>query len=88
MAEFLGDLATEMNLPQEQAVCISGSTVIQADKRAANDKIRGHEAPDQGDPPETATLYAQESKGGQAVVHLKLFTPDGSFTWYITRGLR
>ena len=31
-------------------------------------------------------LYSQESKGGQAVVHLKLFTPDGSFTWYITEG--
>jgi hypothetical protein len=31
-------------------------------------------------------LYAQESKGGKAVVHLKLFSPDGAFTWYLTEG--
>ena len=31
-------------------------------------------------------LYAQDGKGGQAVVYLKLFTPDSSFTWYITEG--
>lgn len=86
MAEFLGDLATEMNLPQEQAVCISGSTVIQADKRAANDKIRGMKLLTKETRQKLPPLYAQESKGGQAVVHLKLFTPDGSFTWYITEG--
>ncbi|MBP7052847.1 MAG: DUF2958 domain-containing protein [Phycisphaerae bacterium] len=31
-------------------------------------------------------LYAQEDKGGKAIVHMKLFTPDGSFTWYLTEG--
>jgi hypothetical protein len=31
-------------------------------------------------------LYGQESKGGKAIVHLKLFTPDGSWSWYITEG--
>ena len=29
-------------------------------------------------------LYAQENKGGKAIVYLKLFTPDSSFTWYAT----
>ena len=29
-------------------------------------------------------LYSQEDKGGKAVVHLKLFTPDSSWTWLIT----
>ena len=31
-------------------------------------------------------LYAQDGKGGDAVAHFKLFTPDSSFTWYITEG--
>jgi hypothetical protein len=29
-------------------------------------------------------LYSQEDKGGEAVVHAKFFTPDSSWTWYIT----
>ena len=31
-------------------------------------------------------LYAQDGKGGKAIAHLKLFTPDSSFTWYISEG--
>ncbi len=31
-------------------------------------------------------LYAQDGKGGEAVVHVKFFTPDSSWTWYITEG--
>ena len=31
-------------------------------------------------------LYAQDGKGGEAVVYLKLFTPDSSWTWWITEG--
>jgi len=29
-------------------------------------------------------LYSQESLGKEAIVHVKLFTPDSSWTWYIT----
>ena len=29
-------------------------------------------------------LYSQEKLGGKAVVHLKLFTPDSSWTWLAT----
>jgi hypothetical protein len=29
-------------------------------------------------------LYTQESKGGDAIVHLKFFTPDGLWTWLAT----
>lgn len=29
-------------------------------------------------------LYSQEDKGGKAVVHVKLFTPDSNWTWYAT----
>ena len=29
-------------------------------------------------------LYAQEGKGGKAMVHVKFFTPDSNWTWYAT----
>ncbi len=29
-------------------------------------------------------LYAQESKGEDATVHVKFFDPSGSFTWFAT----
>jgi len=29
-------------------------------------------------------LYAQDGKGDNAIVHLKLFTPDGGWTGYFT----
>lgn len=29
-------------------------------------------------------LYSQDGKGGQAVAHVKFFTPDSSWTWYAT----
>jgi hypothetical protein len=29
-------------------------------------------------------LYAQDGKGGDAVAHVKFFTPDSSWTWYAT----
>ena len=29
-------------------------------------------------------LYAQEDKGGQAMVYLKLFTPDSQWSFYAT----
>ena len=29
-------------------------------------------------------LYAQDGKGGKAVVHVKFFTPDANWTWYVT----
>ena len=31
-------------------------------------------------------VTAQDGKAGQAIVYLKLFTPDSSFTWYILEG--
>jgi hypothetical protein len=86
MAEFLGDVAAEVNLPKERAVCIGGNTVIHANKRAANDRLRGMKLLTQEIRRKLPPLYAQESKGGEAIVHLKLFTPDSSWSWYITEG--
>ncbi len=31
-------------------------------------------------------LYAQDQKGGKAIVHVKFFTPDSSWTWWATEG--
>ncbi len=31
-------------------------------------------------------LYAQDGKGGRAIAHCKFFTPDSSFTWWISEG--
>lgn len=28
-------------------------------------------------------LYSQEDKGGDAIAHVKFFTPDANWTWYI-----
>jgi hypothetical protein len=31
-------------------------------------------------------LYAQDGKGGEAVVYAKYFTPDSGWTWYAAEG--
>ncbi|MBC8470361.1 MAG: DUF2958 domain-containing protein [Planctomycetes bacterium] len=31
-------------------------------------------------------LYAQDGKGGKAVVYLKYFTPSAQWTWYVSEG--
>ena len=31
-------------------------------------------------------LYAQEKEGIEAIVHVKYFTPDAQWTWFITEG--
>lgn len=86
MAEFLGSLAQEMNLPAERAICIGGATVVKADKRTANNKIRGMKLLTQELRKKLPPLYSQDGKGGKAVAYLKLFTPSSSWSWYATEG--
>ncbi|MBI9018761.1 MAG: DUF2958 domain-containing protein [Phycisphaerae bacterium] len=31
-------------------------------------------------------LYAQDGKGGKAIVHAKFFMPTGSWSWYVLEG--
>jgi len=31
-------------------------------------------------------MYSQDGLGGKAVVHMKMFTPDSSWTWYVIEG--
>jgi len=33
---------------------------------------------------DTSALYAQEGKGEEAIVYVKIFDPCGSWTWFIT----
>ena len=86
MAEFLGSLAQEMNIPEEQAICVGGETVVQARKRTANNKIRGMKLLTEEIRKKLPPLYAQDGKGGKAVVYVKFFTPSSSWTWLATEG--
>jgi len=86
MAEFLGSLAQEMNIPEEQVICVGGETVVQARKRAANNKIRGMKLLTKEMRKKLPPLYAQDGKGGKAVVYVKFFTPSSSWTWLATEG--
>ena len=75
-----------MNIPAERAICIRGETVVKADKRAANNKIRGMKLLTEEIRRKLPPLYSQDGKGGKAIAYLKLFTPDSGFTWWITEG--
>jgi hypothetical protein len=86
MGEFLGGLAAEFNIPSEHAVCVSGETVVKASKRAMNNKIRGMKLLTEELRKKLPPLYAQDGKGGKAVVHVKYFTPSSNWTWLACEG--
>jgi hypothetical protein len=86
MAGFLGGLAQELNIPNERAICVGGDTVVKADKRAANNKIRGMKLLPDEIRKKLPPLYSQDGKGGKAVVYVKYFTPSSSWTWFATEG--
>jgi hypothetical protein len=82
MAEFLGGLAQELNIPEENAICVGGKTVVKANKRAANNKIRGMKLLTEEIRRKLPPLYSQDGKGGKTVAWVKYFTPSSSWTWY------
>lgn len=82
MAKFLGGLAAELNLPKERAICVGGSSVVAADKRAANNRICGMKLLTQEIRKKLPPLYSQDGKGGKAIAQVKYFTPSSSWTWY------
>jgi hypothetical protein len=86
MAGFLGGLAQELNIPNERAICVGGDTVVKADKRAANNKIRGMKLLPDEIRKKLPPLYSQDGKGGKAVVYVKYFTPSSLWTWFATEG--
>ena len=86
MAGFLGSIAREMGIPQENAICVGGPTVVRADERAANNRLRGMKLLHCEIREKLPGLGEQDGKGGKAVVYAKCFTPDSSFSWFITEG--
>ena len=86
IAEFMGNIAQEMNIPQENAISVGGETVIPANRRAANNRIRGMKLLPCKIRERLPSLGGQDGKGGKAVAYAKCFTPDSSFTWFITEG--
>lgn len=82
MAEFLGGLAAELNIPKERAICVGGSDVVTSNKRAANNRIRGMKLLTQEIRKKLPPLYLQDGKGGKAVAQVKFFSPSSSWTWY------
>ena len=86
MTEFLGSLAQEINIPQEHAICVGNDTIVTADKRAANNKIRGMKLLPCKIRERLPSLGGQDDKGGKAVAYAKCFCPSSSWTWYISEG--
>jgi hypothetical protein len=58
----------------------------QANGRAANNRVRGMKLLTKEIREKLPPLYAQDGKGGKAVVHVKYFTPDSNWTWWVTEG--
>ncbi len=86
MAGFLGSLAAELNLPKERAICVGADTVVTADKRAANNRIRGMKLLTKEIREKLPELYSQDGKGGKAIAYVKYFSPSGSWTWWALEG--
>jgi hypothetical protein len=86
MAAFLGNLASGMNLPTERVVCVGGSTAVEADKRAANNRTRGMKLLTDAIRRKLPPLYSQDGKGGKAIAQVRYFTPSSSWSWYATEG--
>ncbi len=85
MAGFLCGVASELGVPQSRAVAVGETVAVeQAKKVITNDKIRGMKLLTQEIRKELPALYAQDGKGGKAVVYVKFFTPDSSWTFWAT----
>jgi len=84
MAGFLGGLAQELNIPNERAICVGDDTVVKADKRADNNKIRGMKILPDEIRKKLPPLYSQDGKGGKAVAYAKFFSPSSNWTFYAT----
>ncbi|MDD5458631.1 MAG: DUF2958 domain-containing protein [Phycisphaerae bacterium] len=84
MANFLCGLASDLKIPQNNAIAVANTTAVNKAKTVlANDKIRGMKLL----PKEIrSALYAQDGKGSKAVAYAKFFTPDAQWTWYATEG--
>ena len=58
--------------------------MIMESQRSKNNQIRGMELLPPDIREKLPPLYAQESKGNQAMAYVKFFTPDSNWTWWAT----
>jgi hypothetical protein len=84
MTDFLSQIVCELDTPPERSAGTDVAATARTSKKASvchrpaatllTEEIRRQIPP----------LYSQEGKGGKAVIHVKFFTPDSSWTWYAT----
>jgi len=87
MAGFLCGLASELGVPETRAIAVGETVAVERAKKViTNDKIRGMKLLPKEIREQMPPLYAQDGKGGKAVVYAKYFTPSSSWSWYITEG--
>ena len=87
MAQFLCGLANSLDIPQQRAISTGNTVAVErAKKVVANDKLRGMKLLTKEIREILPPLYAQDGKGGKAVVHTKFFAPSSSWTWYVLGG--
>ena len=87
MANFLSGIASACGIPEEHAISTGNTVAVErAKKVVANDKIRGMKLLPKEIREILPSLYAQDGKGGNAVVYTKYFTPSSSWTWYVVGG--
>ena len=58
--------------------------MIMHNRRTTNNQQRGMKLLTQELLKKIPPLYAQDGKGGQSIIYTKYFTPDSSWTWYVT----
>jgi len=84
MAGFLSGLASEFDIPENQAITVGDTaTVEHAKKVIANDKIRGMKLLPKEIREILPPLYSQDGKGGKAIAYAKYFAPSAPWTWYV-----
>ena len=87
MAEFLSGMAEAVGIPAENAIATGNTVAVERAKKViANDKLRGMKLLPQEIREQLPPLYAQDGKGGKAVVYVKYFTPSSNWTWLCTEG--
>lgn len=80
MAEFLFGIATSRPMPSDSQTIDSAKTAV------LNEKRRGMKLLPKSLRQKLPALYSQDDKGGNAVVYVKYFCPDSSWSWYVTEG--
>ena len=87
MGQFLSNLASDFGIPQNHAIATGNTVAVERAKKViANDNIRGMKLFPKEIRETLPDLYAQDGKGGKAVVNVKFFAPSSSWTWYVVGG--